>query len=230
MRVECPAYSLDAQGRGRGSGSASESWLSRIFHGVRDLYSSFRPQPSSSAAQRLRRLECELFFTKLATRRWIQLANAGELIAPRKVAEAITNQPILLEQAFPDEMHAVVRSLKERWKNIVPFRDGFERKRKHLDEEKIHSNVSKGVDHNKKMEMQMAAQLFAAAASHGDIQSMMGLGWILFAGEEMTGQGNAIVIFVALLVSLLETTCCICTRHAAKFIRSVAFIFLGYGI
>lgn len=189
MRVECPAYPLDVMN------SMNGSWLGMLYKGARGLLSSFRTLPWPTAQQKLQRTECELFFTKLAIRRWIQLANTGDLTALRKVAEAISNQPVLSEQGFPPEMHAFVSSLKERWKNALPLRNSVAEKRKHRNGSNkkdmghnVHLGDTENTQAKKKMEMQIAAQLFAAAASQGDVQSMIGLGWILFAGEDKTGQ------------------------------------------
>lgn len=108
---------------------------------------------------------CKQYLSKLATRRWAQLAQAGEPRAMRKVADALLDptQPYMLS----DHRAVSTSSL------VAPTSSGA---------------VAASADDNNGSTpvlstQQQAALLYALAGEQGDSESLLHLGWMLYYGE-----------------------------------------------
>lgn len=105
---------------------------------------------------------CKQYLSKLATRRWAQLAQAGEPRAMRKIADALLDptQPYMLAE------HPTSPSLSAGEASITA--------------------VTVAADNGTSPALtarQQAALLYALAGEQGDSESLLHLGWMLYYGQ-----------------------------------------------
>jgi TPR repeat protein len=170
---------------------------------------------SSSSSSRHRRCYspeecCRLFLSRLASRRWVQLAAAGEPRALRKVADALLDphQP-LLQQPPSTNLHSALHSSSSSFSTSLAAQevaprgeiDGAMKISGSDGSADFYSVQQQPQQQQRQIQVQrQAAQLYALSGAQGDSESLMQLGWMLYQG---TAGGRALLLlFVYLFVCM----------------------------
>ena len=182
---ECEKYEENYYLQGSGGGSVEEDGMTdaksktdstgETTHQSQIAVSYSSDSSSSSITRRTCATAeecCRQYLTKLATRRWMQLAQAGEPRAMRKVADALLDtqlQPYMMAMAAPEPQRQQLQSSETQAQSEIDA-PSSQKNQQQQQQQQLH-------------QQRQAAVLYALAGEQGDSESLLRLGWMLYYGE-----------------------------------------------